>query len=106
MTTLAAPWLVREKANVSVVALLDRLPRSARRGLEKSILVVCALICLGLAWYSARMGVDAWQRGEVDIRSIEIPRWVLFASLPLSFAMCAVEFLLQLAPPAAKTTGA
>jgi len=100
MTALAAPWLVREKANVSVVALVERLPRIARGGLEMGIHVVCAIICLGLAWYSAKMGFDAWRRAEVDIRSIEIPRWVLFAALPPSFAMCAIEFMLHLRPRA------
>ena len=96
MTALAAPWLVRDKANVSVVAFVQRLPMGAQRFLAKAVLVVCAVICLGLAWYSAKMGLDAWWRGEMDIRSIEIPRWVLFAALPPSFAICALEFLLQL----------
>nr|WP_281720135.1 TRAP transporter small permease [Nitrosomonas nitrosa] len=96
MTALAAPWLVREKANVSVVAFVERLPLGWRSRLEKLILVVCALICFGLCWYSAKVGLDFWRRGEIDIRSIEIPRWVLFAVLSPSFAICAIEFSLQL----------
>ncbi len=96
MTALGAPWLVREKANVSVVAFVERLPPGWRHGLEKSILVACALICLGLCWYSAKMGLDFWRRGEMDIRSIEVPRWVLFAVLPPCFGICAIEFGLQL----------
>ncbi len=38
------------------------------------------------------MAWDAASRGEMDVRSIEIPRWMLLGVLPIGFGLCAIEF--------------
>jgi TRAP-type C4-dicarboxylate transport system permease small subunit len=92
LTMLAAPWLVRHRGHVTVESFIVRLPWRIRAFLEKVIYVACIALCLGLAYYSTLMAIDSAMRGELDIRSIEIPRWVLFAPLLLGFVFCAVEF--------------
>lgn len=92
MTMLAAPWLVRRKAHVFVTSLLTVLPQSARWLAGKLVYVGCIAICLGISYYAASMGLEAFRLGEFDVRSIDMPRWLLFASLPLGFGLCAVEF--------------
>ena len=37
--------------------------------------------------------VEAAQRGEIEIRSLDTPRWVLFAPLSVGFTLIAVEFV-------------
>ena len=92
MTMLAAPWLVRRKAHVFVTSLLAVLPQSVRRSAAKLVYAGCIVICLAISYYAALMGLEAFRLGEFDIRSIDMPRWLLFASLPLGFCLCAVEF--------------
>lgn len=92
ITMLAAPWLVRRKAHVFVTSLLTALPQSARRVVAKSVYAGCIAICLAISYYAALMGLEAFRLGEFDVRSIDMPRWLLFASLPLGFCLCAVEF--------------
>ena len=91
-TMLAAPWLVRNKAHVSVESLIVRLPAGPRWLVEKLIYLICIALCMGLGYYAALMAVESATRGELDIRSIEIPRWLLFAILPVGFVLCAIEF--------------
>ena len=92
MTMLAAPWLVRRKAHVFVTSLLTVLPQSVRRLAGKLVYAGCIAICLAIGYYAASMGLEAFRLGEFDVRSIDMPRWLLFASLPLGFGLCAVEF--------------
>lgn len=92
VTMLAAPYLVREKAHVAVESIELVLPAAAMPWLARLVCIVCAVLSLLLAWYSVDGIVDAVQSGEVDIRSIIIPKWVLYAPLPVGFALSAVEF--------------
>lgn len=107
MTMLAAPALVRHRGHVAVDSFLVRLRPGARRLMERVILLACIAICLLLAYFGAAMTWDAAMRGEMDVRSIELPRWALVGILPLGFALCAIEFARLLTartePPAPPT---
>ena len=92
MTLFAAPWVLRNKGHVFVQFLAGSLPGPARRLLRRSIYVLCIVICLGLAYYGLIAALDYWERGELDIRSIEIAKWAFYAPLPVGFLLCAVEF--------------
>ena len=39
------------------------------------------------------LALEGWQRGEIEIRSLYMPRWLLFAPLTIGFGLMAVEFL-------------
>lgn len=104
MTMLAAPALVRERGHVAVDSFLAKLRPNARRWVERLIYLLCIAICLLLAWYGGFMTWDAAVRGEMDVRSIELPRWALVGILPVGFVLCAIEFARLLAsgaPPSA-----
>ena len=92
MTLLAAPWVLRNKGHVFVEFLATGLPGGARLLLRRSIHVLCILICLGMAYYGAVAADDYWTRGEQDIRSIVIAKWVIYAPMPVAFSLCAIEF--------------
>ena len=36
--------------------------------------------------------LDALKSGEIDIRSIDTPKWILFLPFPLGFSLVAIEF--------------
>jgi C4-dicarboxylate transporter, DctQ subunit len=68
ITMLAAPWLVR------LVAAL------------------CILTCAVIGWYGLEVTLGHYRRGAMDVRSFDLPRWLLTASVPLSFGLMALEF--------------
>lgn len=89
----AAPALVRSNGHIRVEILSKVLPDAARKILERLVSGSVAILCLILAWYAATGGYAVWVRGEIDIRSVALPRWILYAVLSTGFALCAIEFL-------------
>jgi TRAP-type C4-dicarboxylate transport system permease small subunit len=90
---LGAPWLVREKGHIYVEILLMALPARARAMLTWAIGVVCVVVCAVLAWYGGAVTLNDFLQHEKDVRSLDMPRWMIVGFIPLSFAMMALEFL-------------
>jgi TRAP-type C4-dicarboxylate transport system permease small subunit len=90
---LGAPWLVREKGHVYVEIVLMYLAPEQRRLMVRVIGIVCILVCLILAWYGAEVTLKSFMRHDMDVRSFDMPRWMLVGFIPLSFGMMALEFL-------------
>ena len=92
VTLLASPWLLRRKGHVYIEAFLARIGPQARRVCAILTYVLCLATCLILAYYSLDLTWLSWRRGDVDIRSFDMPRWMLFACMPISFLLMAIEF--------------
>ncbi len=93
VTMLAAPWLVRERGHVRIDSFISFVSPTGRRLIERFLIVICIALCLSAAYLSAEFAVEFWSVGEIDIRSIEIPRALLFVPLVVGFSLCATEFL-------------
>jgi C4-dicarboxylate transporter, DctQ subunit len=89
---LGAPWLVREKGHVYVEILLMYLGPRQRAAMRLGIGVLCIAVCLVLAWYGLEVAIKDYVQAERDVRSLDMPRWIVVGFIPLSFAMMAVEF--------------
>ena len=92
-TMFAAPWLVRTRGHIVVQVLHSRLPASARKQVDRFILLLCLLVSLVIAVVALLLMLEAMQRGEIEIRSMEVPRALLFAPLFIGFSLMASEFL-------------
>lgn len=92
-TVLAAPWLISRDGHIRVRALTDRLPPSLIAKWETVMFLVLASLTGVLAWYALDVTWDSARRGEVEYRSIILPRWVLFAPLAPCFLLMSIEFL-------------
>lgn len=90
---LGAPWLVREKGHIYIELLTGALPPAQRRALMRGIVVLSLAVCLVLAWYGGAITLQNFVQNEKDVRSFDMPRWMLMLSMPLSFGMMALEFL-------------
>ena len=93
MTMAAAPYLVRTKGHIVVEVIYQRVSPTARQRLDVCILVLCLLISLSMSLLAAALMFEAIQRGEIEIRSLDAPRWILFAPLCIGFLLMATEFL-------------
>jgi len=93
ITMAAAPWLVRERAWIVVEVLYRRASPAVRGRLDRVIFSLCAIVSGIVAVLACILAVEGAMRGEVEMRSLDMPRWALFAPVALGFAMMAVEFL-------------
>lgn len=89
---LGAPWLVRERGHVFVEIGLMALSPERRWIVMRLIGLVCVVTCLVLAWYGVEVTIKSYTLNEKDVRSLDMPRWILVAFIPLSFGMMALEF--------------
>ncbi|MBX2824717.1 MAG: TRAP transporter small permease [Gammaproteobacteria bacterium] len=88
----ASPWLVRTRGHVYIEMLTAALPR--RFGLVFSRLVtgLCVVICLLLVWYTGEATLKAYTRMDFDMRSLDMPKWMLLVTMPICFALMAAQF--------------
>jgi len=94
---LGAPWLVREKGHIYVEILLMALSPRRRAILTRLIGVACVVVCAVIAWYGFAVTISDFLQNEKDVRSLDMPRWMVVGFIPLAFAMMALEFLRFLA---------
>ncbi len=55
--------------------------------------LICCAACLVVVWAAGNAMFDNLARGSFDMRSFDMPKWLLYAPFPLSFVMMAGEFL-------------
>jgi len=89
---LGAPWLAREKGHIYVEILLMAMPPKVRARMTFAIGVICVAVCLVIAWYGFQVTWQDYVNNEKDVRSLDMPRWMVVGWIPLSFLMMAVEF--------------
>jgi len=90
---LGAPWLVREKGHVYIEILLMALTPRLRARFTLAIGLACVLVCGVVAWYGFAVTLNDFLQNEKDVRSMDMPRWMVVGFIPLGFGMMALEFL-------------
>ena len=94
ITMATAPVLVRQGEHISVDVLADSLDPANRQNLITVVRLICIAICFVLSWYAFSAALDSAARGEIDIRSIDLPRWILYAILGTGLFLSGLEFIL------------
>ncbi len=91
-TMLAAPYLVRIKGHVFIDAVTQFFAPVIKKAVAKIVYLACIAASAVYCYHLVFLLVEAIASGEIDMRSFEIPIWILFAPMPLCFFMCAIEF--------------
>jgi C4-dicarboxylate transporter, DctQ subunit len=89
---MGAPWLAREKGHIYVEILLMSLAPRLRAALTVLIGLICIGVCLVIAWYGFDVAIRDYLQNEKDVRSLDMPRWMVVGWIPVSFLMMAIEF--------------
>jgi TRAP-type C4-dicarboxylate transport system permease small subunit len=89
----ASPWLVRIKGHVFIELLTAALPRDFGKLFSRFVSFLCVVICLFLFWYSLQNTIKAYNFGDADMRSLDMPKWLLLGSMPICFGLMALNFL-------------
>lgn len=92
ITILGSPWLIRSKGHIYVEIIFQALPARFQIALATSIYLICMSVCLLLCAYSLGEVISAFQRGVMETRSFDIPRWIPMSVFPLGFSIMAIEF--------------
>ncbi|WP_323040354.1 TRAP transporter small permease [Gemmobacter sp.] len=93
VTFLSMPWLIRTKGHVFVEFLRIALPASAKRVMARIVYVGCMVLCLYLGWVALNSMILSVQRGTYEMRTFDIPKWVVFAPMVGAFGLSALEWL-------------
>ena len=88
-TVLAAPWVLRRSGHAQVTTLVIFLPAPARRALGRAVSLLGVVVCAMVAWYGLRVTLAAQ---GLEIRSFEMPKWMVYAPLPIGFLLLSIEF--------------
>ena len=91
-TMLGAPWLVRTRGHVYIELITAAVPDQVRRWMSRMVTIACIVVCLILTWYGLEVTIGDYSRGAADIRSFDMPRWILLAAMPIGFLLMAIEF--------------
>ncbi len=89
---MASPWLVRIKGHVFIEMLTAALPETLAPKFSRLVAALCILICLTLVWYTGAATIKAYVRNDVDMRSLDMPKWLLLGAMPICFGLMAVQF--------------
>ena len=68
------------------------MPAGLRTIVEKIVYLVCILLSLLFVYYGALETIEAIKTGEQDLRSVDMPKWLLMAPFPIGFSLVAIEF--------------
>lgn len=93
MTFLAMPALVRAKGHVCADFIRMSLPPGVQAVIERLVYSLCLALCTYLAFVATRVFVEAFANGSYDVRTFDMPRWLIFLPMVLGLWLSAVEFL-------------
>jgi TRAP-type C4-dicarboxylate transport system permease small subunit len=92
ITMLASPWLVRTKGHVYIELITAAVGPGPREVMARAVYVICVATCAVLAYYSGEATWVNFERGAIEVRSFDMPKWLLFAGMPVGFSLMAIEF--------------
>jgi TRAP-type C4-dicarboxylate transport system permease small subunit len=93
ITFLAMPWLVRQKGHVFVLFIRVFLSPLIQKWLAKLVYLACIGLCLYLGNVALNSLLRAIARGSYEMRTFDIPHWVIYAPMVLAFGLSALEWL-------------
>ena len=93
ITMAGAPWLVREKGHVYIEILTAAVSEQVRPILSRAVVGLVILICVIITYYGIEVTIRAFLRDEMDMRSLDMPRWMLMISMPICFGLMSLQFL-------------
>ena len=93
ITFLGTAWVLAKDGHVKIELLLNVMPLNAQRGFNTVTSVVGAFVCGVLFWYSLKLTVNSFQTEALFVQSVILPRWPVYAVIPLGFFLLIIQFL-------------
>lgn len=90
---LAAPWLVRIKGHVFIDAVKQFMPAPIQKVIAKLVYSICIVSSSIYCYHAVGLVHLTWTQDMIDVRSIDMPQWILFGPMPVCFFFVAIEFV-------------
>ena len=92
-TFVAAPWVLWLGSHVRVDLVLTQVPAPVARIME-IVADAAGMVCSGLlGWHGLSVTLVSFQRGDLIVKQLVVPEWILMTFIPLSCLLLVVEFL-------------
>ena len=92
-TFIAAPWVLWLGSHVRVDLVLSQVPAPVARVMEIVADAVGAACSAVLGWHGLNVTLVSFQRGDLIVKQLVVPEWMLMMVIPLSCLLLVVEFL-------------
>ena len=92
LTFLATAWVLQRGRHVSIDLLTRKARGRCNRFLDLVRNVVCGGFCAVLGWQSTAVVWDHFQRGIVDVKGIDVPKYLILVVIPVGFLLLALQF--------------
>ena len=89
---LAMAWLARHNGHVVIDVVTSRLEERPRQLLDAGTFLLTALACAFVAWWGAVVTFESYKARAVIENVLQTPQWLIYLSIPVGFALTAVEF--------------
>src|SRR5215208_1468907 len=93
ITFLPMPALVRGKGHVCADFIRTALPHQVQRGLEMAVYLLCLATCVYLGSIATGSALGTLRSGAYDVRTFDMPRWLIYVPMALGLWLSALEFL-------------
>ncbi|MEM8855909.1 MAG: TRAP transporter small permease [Pseudomonadota bacterium] len=88
---LASAWLLRTNEHIRVTIVLDHAPPAVQRMAKAVGLLFVAVIAGFVAWNGFPIAAQSFEVGRTTGSMLDIPSWWAQASVPLGFALIALQ---------------
>jgi len=95
ITLLTAPWLLRRGQHVRIDLVLTLVPARAAWLMEAAADILGFVVCLVMMRYGIKIVLESAALGSITIKNLVFPEWWLLWSLPVCFALLAIEFVFR-----------
>jgi len=92
-TMFAAPYLVRVKGHIYIQTLVMRVSGPAQKVLRRVIYSISIAACGLFAGVALLVLLEKLESGDIDMRGINFPGWLIVAPLVFGYAMVSLEFV-------------
>jgi C4-dicarboxylate transporter DctQ subunit len=89
---LLGVWVLRKDSHVRMDIILNLFPKKVQTVVNTITSIMCALICLVLAAFAAKVTHDQYVSKAFTYTILEIPKWILTIVIFLGSLMLVIEF--------------
>ncbi len=93
---LSAAWVLRHRGHVTLDIVTDRLKPTWKMRLTILTDMLGAVVAAVFAVFSAQITYEQMVMGIPVIKTLEIPKWVVIAPIPVGMTLLLVEFIIRL----------
>lgn len=92
-TFLGAAWLQKNNGHICIDTFTNRLPINIRSKLEITNHILGCLVTIIIFYFSLIHTVDLFQRGILEVKATNVPKYLIFCIIPFGSLVLFVQFV-------------